>query len=129
MLTQLGTLCANLHQRIHTIRQLTPLTTFHTRLQFIKSLVIGKLSYALPIYTQITQCQTIKLHRVIMAAARVIIGSYRFKKSISYILDKCKLLDAKDMIAYSALIYYYTIHPNQCYPIIYLKINETPIIS
>merc|ERR1712105_439770 len=58
METQIGTLCANLHSRIHTIRQITSFTTFHTRLQ-----------------------------------------------SINYILDKCKLLDSKDMIAFASIKY------------------------
>ena len=30
--TQVGNLCANLHNRINTIRKLTKYTTFHTRL-------------------------------------------------------------------------------------------------
>merc|ERR1712105_226449 len=105
METQIGTLCANLHSRIHTIRQITTFTTFHTRLQLIKSIVIGKLTYALPTYTQITDKQNIRIHRVIMAAARTIIGNYCFKKSINYILDKCKLLDSKDMIAFASIKY------------------------
>ena len=105
METQIGTLCANLHSRIHTIRQITPFTTFHTRLQLIKSIVIGKLTYALPTYTQITDKLNIRIHRVIMAAARTIIGNYCFKKSINYILDKCKLLDSKDMIAFASIKY------------------------
>ena len=38
-----------------------------------------------------------------MASARTIIGNYCFKKSIKYILDKVKLLDAKQFIIFSAL--------------------------
>ena len=38
-----------------------------------------------------------------MSSARTIIGNYCFKKSIKYILDKVKLLDAKQFIIFSAL--------------------------
>ena len=38
-----------------------------------------------------------------MASARTIIGNYCFKKSIKYILDKVKLLDARQFIIFSVL--------------------------
>ena len=78
---QVGNLCANLHNRINTIWKLTKYTTFHTRLQFTYAMVIGELNYCLPIYTQISKHQTKIIHKVIMSAARAIIGSFCFKKS------------------------------------------------
>ena len=38
-----------------------------------------------------------------MTSARTIIGNYCFKKSTKYILDKCNLLNAKQLITYSAI--------------------------
>ena len=38
-----------------------------------------------------------------MTVARAAIGSYCFKKSVGYILDKCKWYDIKDLILISSL--------------------------
>ena len=101
--TQKGNLCANLHFRISNIRKLPKLTNFKTRLTFIKSLGIGKLIYVIPLYTQTINAQINKFHKVIMAAPWASIGSYCFKKSIGYILGKCNLLTAKQLISYSSI--------------------------
>ena len=55
MATQLGNVFANLHHRIHNIRQLTNITNNKTRQIFINSLIIGKLNFALPLNTQVTK--------------------------------------------------------------------------
>merc|ERR1712112_195188 len=113
METQIGNLCANLHFRINNIRKLNKFTNFSSRLVFIKSLVIGKLIYAMPMYTQLTLKQINKIHKVIMASARVAIGNYCFKKTIKYILEKCKILGAKEMIAYSSILFIHKIILNK----------------
>ena len=51
------------------------------RLQFVNAIVIGKLLYSLPIYTQLTKAQLNKIYRVIMSSAQTIEGNYCFKKS------------------------------------------------
>ena len=51
--TQIGNLCASLHNRLHNIKKLSKYTNFTTRLQFVNAIVIGKLLYSLPIYTQL----------------------------------------------------------------------------
>ena len=63
--TQIGNLCASLHNRLHNIKKLLKYTNFTTRLQFVNAIVIGKLLYSLPIYTQLTKAQLNKIHRVI----------------------------------------------------------------
>ena len=83
--TQIGTFCSNLHHRIHNIKNITKYTDFKTRLQLVKSFVVGKLIYCMPLYSQINRSQETKIHRVIMSSARTAIGSFCFKKSISYI--------------------------------------------
>ena len=44
-----------------------------------------------------------KLHKVIMTAARAAIGNFCFRKSIQYILTKCKWFDIDDLILSSSL--------------------------
>merc|ERR1712105_156844 len=83
METQIGNPCSNLHFRIFNIRKLNKYTNFNTRLAFIKSLVIGKLIYAMPMYTQLNKAQISKMHKVIMTSARAVIGSFCFKKTIT----------------------------------------------
>ena len=103
--TQIGNVCSNLHYWLHNIKQLTNITNMKTRLVFIKSLVLGKLLYAIPLYTQVTLKQLNMIHKVIMTSARVSIGSYCFKKSTKYILEKCNILNVKQMIIFSTLIF------------------------
>ena len=97
MESQVGTLCANLHHRIHNIKSISKYTNFSTRYVFVKSIVLGKLNYAIPLLSQCTNKQKQKLHKVIMSAARTIIGNYCYKKSIKYILKKCKMQDNNDL--------------------------------
>ena len=56
-----------------------------------------------PIYSMASEDNLKKLHNIIMTAARAAIGSYCFKKSVRYILDKCKWYDIKDLILISSL--------------------------
>ena len=100
---EIGTLCANLHSRLKNIQNISKYLNFHTRKQFISAIVVGKLQYAIPLYTNINNINILKIHRIIMSSARTIIGNYCFKKSIKYILDKVNLLDAKQFIIFSAI--------------------------
>ena len=79
----------------------------------VKSLVIGKLIYCLPIYTPKIKNQQSKLHKIIMMSARTIIGNYCFKKSTKYILEKCKMNDITIMIALSSLKLFHKILINK----------------
>ena len=64
---------------------------------------MGKINYMLPIYSNTCQININKLHKIIMTAARAAIGSFCFKKSVGYILKKCKWFDIGDLITYSSL--------------------------
>ena len=101
---EIGELCANLHHRIHNLKQISHYTDFKSRLSFLNSFVIGKLQYMLPMYSNAPDYLLTKLHKVIMSGARTAIGSYCFKKSCSYILGKCKWMSIKDMIICSGII-------------------------
>ena len=93
-----------------TVLHFTVLTTFKTRLNFIKSYVIEKLIYAMPLYMGINNILLNKLHKVIMSAARAAIGNYCYKKSINYILNKCNLMDIKHIILYSSLSFLFKMY-------------------
>ena len=92
-----------LHNRINEIRTLTKFTNFRTRLNFLNANVIGKLNYALPLYMHASQNLIAKLHKVITTAARAAIGSYCYKKSVTYMLSKCNWLDIEPMIHNASL--------------------------
>ena len=108
--TQVGRLSAELHNKIFQLRKLTKFTNFNTRNIFVKSYIIGKIIYALPLYMNINNTNLNKLHKVIMTAARMSIGNYCFKKSKKYIINKCGILDIKDLIIYSTLTFFYNIN-------------------
>ena len=61
------------------------------------------MNYMAPIYSMATKENINKLHKIIMTAARAAIGSFCFKKSIHYILSKCKWFDIDDLILFSSL--------------------------
>ena len=119
-------LCSELHNKIHNIRKLTPYTNFNTRAKFLNAFVMGKLNYMVPIYSLATQANLKKLHKVIMTAARAAVGNYCFKKSISYILSKCKWFDISNLILYSSLnIIHKTIQNKKPTGLLlYFKIND-----
>ena len=64
---------------------------------------MGKLYYMVPIYSLANKNNLQKLHKVIMTAARAAIGNFCFRKSIQYILTKCKWFDIQDLILSSSL--------------------------
>ena len=64
---------ANLHNKIHNIKQIKAYTDFHTRLNFLNSFIIGKINYMLPLYLHTTKTQKDRLNKGIMTAARLAI--------------------------------------------------------
>jgi len=100
---EIGTLCSNLQSRIKNINLISKYLNFHTIKQFVYSLVIGKLQYAIPLYNNIKNTDITKIHRVLMSSALTIIGNYCFKKSTKYILDKTNLMDTKQCICFSSI--------------------------
>ena len=117
--TAIGKLAATLHNRIYNIKKLTHVTNFKNRLKFLNSYVIGKLIYACPIYMNASEQNIVKLHKVIMTAARAAIGNYCFKKSVDYILQKCNWLTAKNLILNSSLNLIHKIITNQAPPALF----------
>ena len=107
---QINKLCSTLHNRIFQLRKITKFTHFKTRICFLRSYVIGKLIYAIPLYMTCTMPNINTIHKVIMAAARASIGHYCYKKSTKYILLKCDFMDANNLILYSTLCFYYNMN-------------------
>ena len=97
-----------------------------TGLKLINGFVIGKLNYMLPLYSVVSTDNNNKLHKIIMTAARAVIGNYCFKKSISYILNKCKWLNINNMITRSAVMIIHKIIINKSPETIYrlIKTNQ-----
>ena len=108
--SQINKLCSNLHNKIYQLKQINKFTTFKTRLCFIKSYVVGKLVYAMPIYMNSSVKNIASLHKVLMTAARAAIGNYCYRKSTVYILKKCGLLNIKKLIIFSSLSFYYNLN-------------------
>ena len=85
--SEINNLARKCHNRINNIRKITHYTDFSTRLKFLNGYVIGTINYMLPIYANANQNNIGKLHKILITAARAAIGSYCFKKSITYILN------------------------------------------
>ena len=100
---EISKLASQLHNRTHNIRKITKFTNFPTRLKFLNGFVMGKINYMLPIYSNTCNTNINKLHKIITTAARAAIGNYCFKKSVGYLLSKCKWFDIGDLITYSSL--------------------------
>ena len=109
----MGIICGQLHNRLHELNTVTKFMTFKTRLCFVKSFVIGKLQYVLPLYFGIDTNLQNKFHHVIMKSAHTIIGNYCFKKGINYILNKCGLLGIKEFIIFSSMKFLYSLSMSQ----------------
>ena len=72
---------SNIYNIIHNLRQINKFTNFNTRQKFINGLVIGKLNYMLPLYANASKLNIQKLHKIVMTAARCVIGNYCFKQT------------------------------------------------
>jgi hypothetical protein len=121
--SQVGKLTGELHSRIFEVRKLTKYTNFATRLKFINAFVVGKLIYCLPLYMHTTELLKQKLHKVQMSAARCVIGSFCYKKSIKYILNKCKWDTVKNVIINSSIMFIHKVIKNQKPEVIYELYN------
>ena len=111
--SEINKLSSNLHNRINNINKISKYTDFRSRLNFINSFVIGKMIYMLPLYNNLPLYLRNKLHKIQMKSARTAIGNYCYKKSTSYILNKCKWLNINNMIKYSSLVFIHNVIYNK----------------
>ena len=105
--SQVGKISGELHNRMYEFNKIAKYMNFKTRVGFMHAYVLGKLNYGLPLYFGISTKLHDKFHKVLMRAARISIGSYCPRKSISYILGKCKMVPVTKMIGLSACNFFY----------------------
>merc|ERR1712080_94001 len=80
--------------------------------QIVKSVVIGKLNYALPLLINSTNVQLEKLNTIINKSCRVIIGSPCLKWSASRLQNKCKINNILQLIIEQSLNFIHKIRTN-----------------
>ena len=80
----------------------------------------------MPTYTNLTNNQKQRLHKLIMRTARMTINNYCFKKSTEYILGSCNWVDIGEMIKFSSLKFINNLLVTQKPGFLYsnLKINK-----
>ena len=100
---EISQLLSTLNHRVNQFEKLKKYTDFHTRLQFSNSYILGRLVYMMPTYTNLNVNQKDRLHKLLMRTARMTMNSYCFKKSIDFILGRCKWVDINEMIKLSSL--------------------------
>ena len=71
---EINNLIRNIEYRTSMIRRIKNFTTMLTRKKMANSVILGKLNYMLPTYTNITEIQRQKIHVVLMKAAKATIG-------------------------------------------------------
>ena len=110
---EIGKLTANLHSRLNNLNTISQYTDFKSRRDFTNAFIIGKLNYILPLYSIAPNYILNKIHKVLMRAARNTIGNYCYKKSCSYILNKCQWLSIEKMVSYSGIYFIYKVISNK----------------
>ena len=73
--TEINKLVSTLHYRLNELNKISQYTDFKTRLAFVNSHVIGKLTYRLPSYMHCTAQNIDKLHKVLMKSARYVLAA------------------------------------------------------
>ena len=112
--TEINKLVSCCHNRLNELSKVSKYANFETRLAFVNCQIISKILYMLPTYTNASIYLKNKIKKVVMRSARMIIGSYCFKKSTTYILNKCKWLTVQQLIDFSTVKLVHKIIYNKC---------------
>ena len=112
-----------LNYRINQFEKLKSYTDFKTRLQFANSFIIGRMTYMMPTYTNLSCHQKDRLHKVLMQTARMALNSYCLGKSIEFILSKYNWVDINEMIKLSSLKFINNLLLSQKPWTLYYKLN------
>merc|ERR1712243_220314 len=88
---QINKTILNIINRLFNIKKLGNKSTFKTRKILVKSIVIGKLNYALPLLSNSTQAQLQKLNTLIIKSCRTILGNPCLRWCSNRLLNKCQL--------------------------------------
>ena len=101
--TQIGNTISNLNNRLYNIKKLGTKTKTETRAMLVKSLVIGKLNYSLPLLINSTKAQLSKLNTIVNKSCKIIIGNICLKWSSTKLQTRCKLNNIWHMILIQGL--------------------------
>ena len=96
--SQINKLTSNLNNRIYGIKTLSNKTSKKTREILVKSIVIGKLNYTLPLLINSTKSQLQKLNTIINRCGKTIMGNPCLRWTSARILDKCNLTNIWHML-------------------------------
>ena len=102
-----------------TLKKLGNQTQLKSRTILVKSIVIGKLNYALALLSNSTKQQLQKLNTLITKSCRIIIGNPCLRWTSNRLLNKCKLKTIWHMITEQGLIYKHTIQQTKTPTTIY----------
>ena len=109
---QINYMVSKASNRIHQMRKINQYTNFQTRLSIINSIVIGIISYVLPLYFNCNAYQLKKLHKIQINACRAVIGNNCYKISNVKVLARCKWLSIANMMRYSVILFIHNIKCN-----------------
>ena len=87
--TEINLLLSQLYYKYHQLLQLKQYMDFKTKVNLCNSLILSKLRYFLPFYTNAPNYQVNKFHKLLMKLARFCLGHYGFKISVKKILQRC----------------------------------------
>ena len=107
---QIAKTISNINNRIYNIRKLGNKTKFETRRTLVKSIIIGKLNYTLPLQSNSTKLQLQKLNTLITKSCKAIIGNPCIRWNTTKMITKCKLRTIYQLINKQGL---YCIHKIQ----------------
>merc|ERR1711873_186658 len=87
---QIDKTISNINNRLFNIKKLGNKSTLKTRKILVKSIVISKLNYALPLLSNSTQAQLQKLNTLIIKCCQVIMGNLCLRWCSNCLLNKCQ---------------------------------------
>merc|ERR1712243_222432 len=110
---QINKTISNINNRPLNIKKLGNKSTLKTRKILVKSIVIGKLNYGLPLLSNSTQAQLQKLNTLIIKSCQTILGNPCLRWCSNRLLNKCQLTKIWHTILELGLVYIHKIKLNQ----------------
>ena len=95
---EINNLIKSLEYRTTMIRRIKNFTTMITRKKIANAVIIGKLNYMMPTYTNLTEIQRQKIHVILMKAAKATIGLPCYRWTNQRILETVGWIPLKAMI-------------------------------
>jgi hypothetical protein len=98
LLTGKDSLIKKLYARVRVLKRMAKFTDENTRRLIANAIFNGTLTYLMPLWASADVTTILKIHRVQMQAARVIIGHPCFKYSTEKILNRVKWMSTNQML-------------------------------